>query len=173
MDKAATTKRSTTRGRLDDLLGYQLRRASAAMTADFASELGAVRLRPVQFAILSLVADNNGISQSELCRELSVRKANMAPLIAEMESRNLLARRPAPWDRRVQMLALTKEGERQLPAWRKLIAKHEMRFFGPLTSGERGQLTRLLRKLWSNGAGTSGATAAPAGVPGEPVEDCG
>lgn len=140
--------RSSTRGQLDGLLGYQLRRASAAMTADFTNELGAVKLRPVQFAILSLVADNQWISQSQLCRELSVQKANMAPLVSELERRGLLAREPAPRDRRVQMLTLTGESERQLPIWRKLVAKHEARFFGALTANERDDMIRLLRKLW-------------------------
>ena len=141
--------RSSTRGQLDGLLGYQLRRASAAMTADFTTELGAVQLRPVQFAILSLVEDNEGISQSHLCRELSVQKANMAPLVSELERRGLLAREPAPRDRRVHMLTLTAESKRQLPVWRKLVAKHEARFFGALSASERGDMTRLLKKLWA------------------------
>lgn len=154
-----TGKRSSTRGQLDGLLGYQLRRASAAMAADFAGELGSVQLRPVQFAILSLVADNDGISQSQLCRELSVRKANMVPLVSELERRGLLARTAAPGDRRVHLLTLTALAQSQLPAWRKLVARHETRFFGALTAGERDVMTRLLRKLWTTAEGIDGGPA--------------
>lgn len=123
------------------------------MMADFSSELSSVALRPVQFAILSLVADNDGTSQTELCRELKVQKANMVPLIAELERRDLLARKQAPLDRRVQMLTLTARAERELPGWRALVAAHEKRFFGPLSGSERGLLLKLLRKLWADEAG--------------------
>jgi DNA-binding MarR family transcriptional regulator len=140
---------SSARGQLGGLVGYHLRRASAAMMADFSGELAGVALRPVQFAILSLVADNDGTSQTELCRELNVQKANMAPLIAELERRGLLARKPAPLDRRVQMLTLTAKAERELPDWRALVAVHEERFLEPLTASERALLLKLLRKLWA------------------------
>lgn len=143
-----TETANSMRGQLGGLLGYHLRRASTAMMSDLSAELGAAALRPVQFAILALVADGDGISQTDLCRALSVQKANMVPLIAELERRGLLARQPADWDRRVQLLRLTKEAEAQLPAWRKLVAKHEARFFKPLTAAERGEMTRMLRKLW-------------------------
>jgi DNA-binding MarR family transcriptional regulator len=144
---------SSTRGQLGGLLGYHLRRASAAMMADFSGELSSVALRPVQFAILSLIADNDGTSQTELCRELNVQKANMVPLIAELERRGLLARKPAPFDRRVQMLTLTAKAERELPQWRALVAAHEERFFGPLSAPERASLLTLLRKLWAEEEG--------------------
>jgi DNA-binding MarR family transcriptional regulator len=138
-----------TPGQLDGLLGYHLRRASAAMMADFSSELSSVQLRPVQFAILAQIADNDGTSQRELCRELSVQKANMVPLIAELERRGLIAREPAPFDRRVQMLTLTPATIRDMPAWRALAAHHEERFFGVLSGSERALMLKLLRKLWA------------------------
>jgi len=145
---------TATRDQLGGLVGYQLRRASAAMMADFSSELSSAALRPVQFAILSLIAENDGTSQTELCRELSVQKANMVPLIAELERRGLLARKPAPLDRRVQLLTLTDKAEHELPAWRALVACHEERFFGALSAAERATLLKLLRKLWAENAGS-------------------
>jgi len=136
-------------GGLGGLLGYHLRRASAAVMTDFSNELSGVALRPVQFAILSLIADNDGTSQTELCRELNVQKTNMVPLVAELERRGLLARKAAPSDRRVQLLTLTGRAHREMPAWRALVARHEERFFGPLTAPERAQLLTLLDKLWA------------------------
>ncbi len=150
-------KGSSKRGRLGGLLGYHLRRASAAMMTDFTGEFSGVALRPVQFAILALIADNDGTSQTELCRELNVQKANMVPLIAELERRGLLTRKPATSDRRVQLLTLTEQGEREMPAWRALVARHEARFFGPLSAAERAVLLRLLSTLWAEEDG--GATS--------------
>lgn len=142
-------KGSSKRGRLGGLLGYHLRRASAAAMSDFASEFSHVALRPVQFGILALIADNEDTSQTELCRELNVQKTNMAPLIAELERRGLLTRKPATRDRRVQLLTLTDKAEREMPAWRALVARHEERFFGPLSAAERAVLLKLLSKLWA------------------------
>jgi DNA-binding MarR family transcriptional regulator len=147
----AREKLSSSQGQLGGLLGYHLRRASAAMMADFSAQLSAVALRPVQFAILSLIADNDGITQTELCHELAVRKANMAPLIAELDRGGLLTRKPAPDDRRVQLLALTPKADAQLPAWRKLVDEQERRFLGGLSAPEHAETIRLLRKLWANG----------------------
>jgi DNA-binding MarR family transcriptional regulator len=139
----------STRDFMSGLLGYQLRRASAAMMADLAAVLSPLQLRPVQFTILSLVADNSGISQTELCRALAIRKANMVPLIAELDGRGLLTRKLAPQDRRVHMLNLTPRAEVELPVWRELVEAHERRFFNRLNADERESLHRLLRGLWS------------------------
>jgi DNA-binding MarR family transcriptional regulator len=155
---------SSKRGRLGGLLGYNLRRASAAMMTDFSAEFSGVALRPVQFAILTMIADNEGTSQTELCRELNVQKANMVPLVAELERRGLLTRKPATRDRRVHLLTLTAQAEREMPAWRALVTAHEERFFGPLSATERAQLLNLLSKLWvaeeSDGAADKGPTGA-------------
>lgn len=157
MTDAVKNDLNSTRAYLDGLLGYQLRRASAAMMADFAREFAPVEIRPVQFAVLSLIADNKGISQRELCRRLSVQKANMAPLVSELEGRGLIARDPALSDRRIHMLSLTAKGKRLLPVWRKLVARHEEAFSKALSASERDDLTRLLRKLWSTAGEVDGS----------------
>ena len=155
----------STRDFMSGLLGYQLRRASAAMMADLAAALSPLQLRPVQFTILSLVADNNGISQTELCRALAIRKANMVPLIAELDRRGLLTRKLAPQDRRVHMLRLTPRAELELPAWRELVEAHERGFFNRLNADERESLRRLLRGLWSGRQSNLGTGNAPGRQP--------
>src|SRR4051794_20541830 len=94
--------------RLDAQIGYNLRRASALALNDFAVELADAALRPVTYAMLALIDERPGIRAAELCRQLGMKSANMAPLLAELEERGLVERDDHAQDRRVQMLALTK-----------------------------------------------------------------
>jgi hypothetical protein len=77
---------------LSDLVGYALRRASSAMMEDMAKRMGALGLRTSEASVLMLIRANPGITQSDLCRALGIQRANMAPLIARMEARKLVAR---------------------------------------------------------------------------------
>lgn len=132
---------------LDQLAGFQLRLASAAMMNDLVETLAEVSLRPVQFAILVLVGENPDISQTELCARLSIKKANIVPLVAGLEARGLLQRAPDARDRRIQKLRLTVKAKTAMPGWKKRVAAHDDRMLHRLSARERTQLLTLLAKL--------------------------
>lgn len=133
---------------LDALVGYQLRRASAVFMTDFVEAFADVGLRPAQYAILLLVEAHPGISQTELSRRLAVKKANMAPLIVELERRGLTVRAGDPADRRVQLLSLTPAAGNLLRDWRARVTAHEAALLAQLSPGERATLLGLLGRLW-------------------------
>lgn len=147
--KKAADAEAAPSARLDRLMGYQLRRASALFMGGFADLFRDVPLRPAQFAILSLIEETPGISPSELSRLLAIKKTNMVPLLVELEHRGLLKRAPAAHDRRVQLLSLAPGATRQLAAWRKQIHAHEEAMMRHLTPAERETLFELLGKLRS------------------------
>ena len=55
-------------GKLDDLVGYHLRRASSAFAVDFSRALDGTGMRQVLFAVLSVVIANPGVKQGEVGR---------------------------------------------------------------------------------------------------------
>jgi DNA-binding MarR family transcriptional regulator len=135
--------------RLDTLLGYNLRRASAFALNDFVVEFSDLGLRPVSYGMLSTIAEQPGISATELCRILGMKRANMAPLITELEEQGLIARVAHEEDRRVQLLFLTPRAEAEMPRIRARIRQHENRFLHRLSRAERGVLLDLLRRIWA------------------------
>jgi DNA-binding MarR family transcriptional regulator len=69
---------------LEDLLGYQLRRASQAMLEDLVAALNDLDLRPTSVSALLLVGANPGITQSRIGQILAIERANMVPMTANL-----------------------------------------------------------------------------------------
>lgn len=130
-----------------DLIGYRLRLATNAMTSDLKATLEGTRLRPVLVAMLAVIARNPGIIQTAVGNALGVQRANLVPLVNEVDERGLVERRPAPNDKRAYALHLTAAGEQLLDEVLRRIAEHEERLFGRLTQRERETLKRLLVKV--------------------------
>jgi DNA-binding MarR family transcriptional regulator len=132
-----------------DLIGYRLRLATNAMTSDLKVTLEGTGQRPVLVAMLAVIARSPGIIQTALGNALGVQRANLVPLVNEVEERGWVDRRPAPNDKRAYALHLTADGERSLNEALARIAQHEARVFGRLTQRERETLKRLLGKVSS------------------------
>lgn len=96
------------RNPLEDLIGYQLRRASSASMAALMRDLEACGLKPVEASVLLLIDANPGVTQSEIGRVLSIQRANMAPMVASFDRRGFLRRKRL--DGRSHSLEITSEG---------------------------------------------------------------
>jgi DNA-binding MarR family transcriptional regulator len=133
---------------LDDMVGYQLRRASVAMFDDLATALADMDLRPTGASILLLVAANPGINQSAIGRLLEIERANMTPQAALLTTRGLVARFAS--DGRSQGLRLTALGRTVVAKVRARIATHEQRFIAGFSEAEKAALLRALKSVWQD-----------------------
>ena len=131
---------------LDDMVGYQLRRASVAMFDDLATVLADLELRPTGASILLLVGANPGITQSAIGRILEIERANMAPQAAMLTKRDFVARTAS--DGRSQGLRLTALGKTMVTEVRARIAAHEHRFIAEFSEAEKAALLRALKSVW-------------------------
>ena len=132
---------------LDELIGYNLRRAHGVQRQRFAAVFAPHSIRPVQLSILGLIYDHPGLKQSDLGRALDIKRANIVTLLAELERRKLIRRRPSHSDRRAHQLELTPAGKKLTAELLALHTKLENdldRCFGP---SEREELLRLLKKF--------------------------
>lgn len=132
---------------LRDLIGYALRRAQGAVYADLNEALSGLDLRPVQYSLLLMVAENPGASQSDVCDALGVQKANCVPTMSELERRGLILRRKSATDGRSYQLHLTAKGKRILQRAGEVQSLHEQRLIERIGIEGRDQLLRLLGKL--------------------------
>jgi DNA-binding MarR family transcriptional regulator len=132
---------------LHDLIGYALRRAQGAVYSDLNDALARISLRPLQFTLLLMVAENPGASQSDVCHALGIQKANCVPTMSELERRGLIIRRRSPADARSYALNITHKGKRILQRAGEVQSSHEQRLVEKIGQEGREQLLRLLGKL--------------------------
>jgi DNA-binding MarR family transcriptional regulator len=107
---------------LADLVGYNLRRAHAVQRQRFADAFKAEGIRPVQLSILGLIHNNPRVKPSVLGKVLDIKRANIVPLVDELQSRGLVERQLSPSDGRSRVLVLTKKGE---TLTKKLLERHD------------------------------------------------
>jgi DNA-binding MarR family transcriptional regulator len=134
-------------GDLDQHVGYMLRRAQLAVFADFsATQRGSV-VRPGQFSVLAVIRRNPGLSQSQLCEALGIKRANLVAVIDHLESLGLVRRDPSATDRRSNRLQLTPDGEKALQKAVDDLATHEDHITRLLGPAGRVSLLKQLAKL--------------------------
>jgi DNA-binding MarR family transcriptional regulator len=143
----ARTTRPVRFGPLADYVGYALRRAQISSVAGFLEAMKEVDLRPTQFAVLTLIRENPGVRQTEVCAALGLQKANFVPLLNELQRRGLALRKAGVPDRRSSALHLTEHGETVLQRALELHTQWEERVVVRLGVDGREQLLGLLRKL--------------------------
>jgi DNA-binding MarR family transcriptional regulator len=142
-----SNRRQLSYGPLAEYVGYALRRAQMATVAEFVGALREVELRPTQFAVLTVIKENPGVRQSEVCAALGIQKANFVPLLNELQRRGFAVRKAGVADRRSSALHLTSKGEATLERARALHARLEAGLTARLGTRGRHQLLSLLRRL--------------------------
>lgn len=130
---------------LEKLLGYQMRRATAVLMADFVRTLSDFDMRPAEITTLLVIAENPDCSQSEVGEAIAIKRANMVPIIARLIERDLVARTRV--DGRSLALRVTDKGaDLAAEAWSR-IAEHEARFRDRLAPAELETLLTALPVL--------------------------
>lgn len=134
--------------RLEDLIGYHLRRASIFDLQGAASALEPANTRPVPMSVLLSIIEMPGVSSAEICRALGMQRANIVSILAELEERGLFLRETDAADQRIQRLFPSRRGQEEAARWLSLIAEHEHNMLCRLSGAERNELRRLLAKIW-------------------------
>jgi len=99
-----------------------LRAAYWAMHRQTQASLAPCGVTADQFVLLSLLADEDGITQQELVRRASSDANTIRAMLVLLESRGLLKRERHPTDRRARHVTLTRKG-RQI--YERLWARSE------------------------------------------------
>jgi len=144
----AAGPREVDTGYLRTLVGYNTRRASLEIIELFMQRMAVYDLKVVDFSVLSLVAHNPGITSRQLCTTLNVLPPNLVGLIASLEKRGLIERRPHPSDGRAMGVHLTPAGAELTARAEETAAQLEVDATSRLTAAERRTLIRLLQKIY-------------------------
>lgn len=127
--------------------GFLLRRAHQISAAVFEDECRELALTPAQFGVLTVLKAHPGMGQSSLARALGFDKVTVLRVLRGLEARNLVARSPAPDNRRNVSVALTQGGSAMLARAQRPAEKAYKRLLAPLDPAQQAQLVELLQLL--------------------------
>ena len=145
--RAIETDDETDTSDLDDLIGYNLKRAYVLVRTDFRDAIGKDGLSARVFSALSLAVKFPNITQSELARMMGIERSGLVAIVDELEERGYLLRAQVPGDRRVQALVPTDAGRRAYAGAIEIVRDHEDRLFSDLTREDKATLLALLKKI--------------------------
>jgi DNA-binding MarR family transcriptional regulator len=147
-------KRANGRSALNDLASHLLHSASQRADDLFAKEVGNADITPRQFALLVAVAELDDPSQTDLVAATGIDRSTIADIIRRMMQKGLLGRRRSREDARVNLVRLTREGERVLKSTRPKATKADAALLASLNADQRTGLLDALKIIsgeWSAG----------------------
>lgn len=132
--------------RLDEQIGFVLRKANQRHTAIFARTI-AGDLTPTQFAALSKLFELGQCSQNHLGRLVAVDAATIKGVVDRLHARGLVEVMPDAEDRRRSRVSLTREGRTLAREAIRTAIRITADTLEPLDRNERAILMRLLSRL--------------------------
>ncbi len=139
---------------LQQLTGYLLRRAYVVCRAQAEACIGADSTVG-EVPVLTLVRDDEPISQRRLGELLGLNRTTTSKLVDTVEAKGWVVRGRDPRDRRSYALRLTRQGRESLEALHRSLDGGEARLTRSLTSEEHTRLAEVLRALLTDDATTS------------------
>ncbi|MCT7376387.1 MarR family winged helix-turn-helix transcriptional regulator [Chelativorans salis] len=131
--------------RLDEQVGFVLRKANQRHLAIFAARIG--DLTPPQFATLAKLYEVGETSQNRLGQLIAMDAATIKGVIDRLKARRLVALTPHAQDRRRLLVDLTDEGRTAIEALLPIAHEVTDETLAPLTPREAATFLRLLSKL--------------------------
>lgn len=125
---------------------HLLHRASQCASDIFQEEI-AGELTPRQFAILVAVAQNEGLSQTDLVEKTGIDRSTLADVVRRMLKKGLLQRRRTREDARAYAVKLTEEGWRTLKRAEPLARRADEKLLSLLSASERGRFLKGLMEI--------------------------
>ena len=130
---------------------HLLHRAGQCAADVFASEARTGGLTPRQFAVLTVVADEEGLTQTDLVERTGIDRSTLADIVARLLSRGLIQRRRAKDDGRAYAIKLSPQGAKALREAQPGAAAADQKLLANLPPGRRQEFLDTLN-LIVNGA---------------------
>jgi len=127
--------------------GFLIRRLHQIHLALFAEECAAFAVTPVQYSIMTVVAEQPGLEQARLAHEVGIDRATLANVVVRLESRDLVRRDTSANDRRLKLVTLTARGAALLELMDGPARRAHERTVEALPPEELAHFMEVLRRL--------------------------
>jgi len=142
---------------LDGSPSHLLHRALQVSLDIYAETFGDSDLTQRQYAVLSAVEAQEGLTQTDLVRATGIDRSTLADMAARMIAKGLLARERSQADARANAVRLTEAGVAVLAEARPKMAQADERLMRLVSGGKRETFLAQLRHMVA--AGETGAEA--------------
>ena len=132
--------------RLEDQVGFHLRRAGQRHAAIFAARITDA-LTPTQWAALVKLAEFDSLSQNLLGRETAMDAATIKGVVDRLLKRGFVATAADPEDARRMRVSITPAGLEAVERGTAAASAINAETLKPLAPAERRQLVELLRRI--------------------------
>jgi len=132
---------------LTSRLGYLLKHAYLALADASAEALAPLGIDGRELAVLAVLAAHDPLSQLEVAGRLGVDRTTMVALVDTLETKQLVARRRSPHDRRRNIVELTATGREVLHDAELTRQDVERRFLAPLSPTQTTGFLHALQSL--------------------------
>ncbi|WP_439372711.1 MarR family winged helix-turn-helix transcriptional regulator [Bradyrhizobium sp. PMVTL-01] len=127
--------------------GYLFRRMQQIAVSIFMEECKAFDLTPVQYAALIAIHTHPGIDATRLSAVIAFDRSTLGSVIERLQAKDYIERKPAPEDKRIKLLYLTKSGAAILREIIPAVERAQARMLEPLKPADRKTLMALMTQL--------------------------
>lgn len=126
---------------------HLIHRAGQCATDIFQVEARASGLTPRQFAVLTTIAEDEGLTQTDLVERTGIDRSTLADIVARLLTRGLIQRRRAKEDGRAYAIKLTSQGWRGLREAEPGAAAADSRLLAALPASKRQEFLDTLHLI--------------------------
>ena len=127
--------------------GYLFRRMQQIAVSIFMEECKSFDLTPVQYAALIAIHTHPGIDATRLSAVIAFDRSTLGSVIERLQAKDFVERKPAPEDKRIKLLYLTKSGAAILREIIPAVERAQARMLEPLKPADRKTLMALMSQL--------------------------
>lgn len=131
--------------KLESMAGFQIRKAASISNTIVSQALSSEDFRLSEAAVLYKIAENPGITASEIGRSLNMKRSNITPIVSRFNQLGLL--KSEEIDGRSTALRISEAGEAKFEKIRAIIENHDKIYFSTLSESELLQFKTMLNKI--------------------------
>ncbi len=128
--------------------GFLTVRTARSMKKMLDARLSEFGVTSSQHTVLSTLAENDGLSLSEIGKRIYLDKPAITGLADRLEKDGLVERRRTSEDRRVIRLYLTEKGQNLLQRFEKIATEVDRELVQVLSSSELNKFREMLNRIW-------------------------
>jgi DNA-binding MarR family transcriptional regulator len=126
---------------------HLLHRAGQRAADIYADEVQGGGLTPRQFAVLTAVSQQEGLTQTDLVERTGIDRSTLADIVARLLSRGLIQRRRAKDDARAYAIKLSAQGAKALRQAQPAAAAADSRLLANLSPARRQDFLESLNLI--------------------------
>jgi DNA-binding MarR family transcriptional regulator len=126
---------------------HLLHRAEQCASEIFLEEMGGDDLTPRQYAVLVTVAENEGLSQTQLVERTGIDRSTIADITRRLLKKGLLQRRRTRDDARAYSVKLTDHGWETIKSANPAIRRIDERLLAALPGAQRDSFIEFLSTI--------------------------